>query len=99
MSNPNPDTSGLQPFNKMDTNKRQQIQSAGGIARAEKARKVKSIREIIMGLRADAKIDPIEQVISNLYDRISNPLISINEQIRAISALHKICGEDKPENN
>lgn len=96
MSNMNPDTSGLTPFNKMDANESRKIQSAGGTARAEKARKLKTTREIIQGLRATSDVDPMETAIANLYSNLSNPMLSVNEQLRAITALSKLCGEDKP---
>ena len=95
MSNTNPNTSGLTPFNKMDADERHKIQSAGGIARSEQARRLKSVREIMQGLRTAADVAPIETAVANLYSSLSNPMLSINEQVRALTVLQKLCGEDK----
>lgn len=93
MSNTNPDTSGLRPFNTMPSSESAVIQSAGGVARAEKMRKIKSLKELIQGLRADAPVDPVEVAIANLYSNITSPLAPTNEIIKAIQAIHKIIGE------
>lgn len=93
MSNMNPDTSGLRPFNTMPCSESAVIQSAGGVARAEKMRKVKPLKELIQGLRADATVDPLEVAIANLYSNMTNPITPTNEIIKAIQAIHKIIGE------
>lgn len=93
MSNTNPDTSGLRPFNTISCSESAVIQSAGGVARAEKIRKVKSLKEVIQGLRADAPVDPVEVAIANLYSNMTSPLAPTNEIIKAIQAIHKIIGE------
>ncbi len=93
MSNMNPDTSGLRPFNTMPCSESAVIQSAGGVARAEKIRKVKPLKELIQGLRADAPVDPVEVAIANLYSNMTNPITPTNEIIKAIQAIYKIIGE------
>lgn len=93
MSNTNPDTSGLRPFNTMPRSESAVIQSAGGVARAEKIRKVKPLKELIQGLRADAPVDPVEVAIANLYSNLTSPITPTNEIIKALQVLHKIIGE------
>lgn len=93
MSNPNPDTSGLRPFNTMPRSESAMIQSAGGIARAEKMRQLKTIKEIVQGLRADAPIDPIETAVANLFSKLTDSDISPNDTMKVINALYKIIGE------
>lgn len=93
MSNTNPDTSGLRPFNTMPCSESAVIQSAGGVARAEKIRKLKPLKELIQGLRADAPVDPVEVAIANLYSNMTSPITPTNEIIKALQAIHKIIGE------
>lgn len=93
MSNPTTDTSGLRPFNTMPCSESAVIQSAGGVARAEKIRKVKPLKELIQGLRADAPVAPVEVAIANLYSNMTNPITPTNEIIKAIQAIYKVIGE------
>ena len=95
MSNSHPNTSGLTPFNKMDADERRKIQSAGGIARSEKARQLKSMTEIINGLRIASDTDPIESAVSNLYFSLIDPTVSVNERLRILTTLYKIIGTEK----
>ncbi len=95
MSNPHPNTKGLTPFNKMNADERRKIQSAGGIARSEKARQLKSMSEIINGLRAASDTDPIESAVSNLYFNLNDPTVSVNERLRILTTICKIIGTEK----
>ena len=96
MSNPNPNTSGLKPFNQRSEAENREIRSAGGQARAEKARKLKSMREIINGLRETSDKDPLEAAISSLYFDMNNPTQPVGTRLRILTTFDKLCGGAKP---
>lgn len=94
MSNPNPDTSGLKPFNKMSDSERTAIQSAGGTASAKKRRELKTMREIIQDLRQTAKEDPLVDSLKILLSQSLRITTEPKDIIRTIALIHKILDED-----
>ncbi|MDL2296064.1 hypothetical protein LJC18_04650 [Lachnospiraceae bacterium OttesenSCG-928-E19] len=93
MANNNPDTSGLKPFNTMGRNESAVIQRAGGLATAEKRRRLRTIKEIIQSIRETADVDPVESAVIGVFKQLNNPKISIRDKIKVIVIIHGIIGE------
>ncbi len=93
MANPNPDTSGLKPFNTIPNSESAVIQSAGGIASAQKRRELKTIKHIIQDLRMEATTDPVALAIMNIFEKLQNEKTTIAEIIKSIEFIYSIIGE------